>query len=187
MAGRGRSRPVTAPSKAFRPVRNRDPWEVPSPPYPPVPSFEVGTSPTLSTPTLGSMGGLASAVGTRRGGGCKNLFCCPPPQLPANRSYKYSPAWPGSLILTLREGGSPEGLPRSLRGLCWGRGRYTTRVDVFLKGPLEWGRVSSVKTSLCKSVSLWDVGGSHGWGQFPTDNTAFRGPFIRGTFNRLPT
>lgn len=50
-----------------------------------------------------AMVGLASAAGTLRGSG-ENRFGCPPPQPPANRSYKYGPAWPGFLILTMREG-----------------------------------------------------------------------------------
>lgn len=75
-------------------------------PHPTMPSNAktgVGRSPTLFTTTRGSMVGLASAAGTLRGSG-ENRFGCPPPQPPANRSYKYGPAWPGFLILTMREG-----------------------------------------------------------------------------------
>lgn len=74
----------------------------------------------LSTPTLGSMVGLVSAVGTLQGGMCENRFSCPPPKLPANLSYKYSLAWPGYLILM--GGGSLEGLQGSPKRLWLGRG-----------------------------------------------------------------
>jgi hypothetical protein len=39
----------------------------------------------------------------------------PLPQLPTNRSYKYSPTWPGSLILTTGRETSLERLQGSLR------------------------------------------------------------------------
>ena len=58
--------------------------------HPAMPS-NVNAGVGASTPTPGSTVGLASAVGTLRGSG-ENRSRCPPPQLPANRSYKYSPA-----------------------------------------------------------------------------------------------
>ena len=84
----------------------------------------------LSTPTLGSMVGLVSAVGTLQGGMCENRFSCPPPKLPANLSYKYSLAWPGYLILM--GGGVVRGVAGFSEEALVGKGGGICMENVFL-------------------------------------------------------